>query len=255
MIKKVTEHVLSSSTSAYTSATQHAFLAAAGDGNLSHALLSLWLSQDRIYAAHAYPRFIGRLIAAIPFGIQNTDGTVGASNDRILRTLVGALNNIVREVGFFDTIASEQGWDLDGWKERKGTRDYTAEMARVSSGDGEASLVEGLIFLWAMERVYLDAWNFVASRIRMHQNQDPSPTNTVVRKLVENWTSAEFEEFVDELERLVDDLGAGFVGDAHADLVRKAQRVWDRVVELEKDFWPEVGEETTMWRNPEQEYS
>jgi formylaminopyrimidine deformylase / aminopyrimidine aminohydrolase len=156
MSKKVAEHVLSYSIPSYSSATQHPFLVAAGDGHLSPELLSLWLSQDRIYAAHAYPRFIGRLIAAIPFGIQSTDGSAAALNDRILKILVSALNNIVREVGFFDTIAGEQGWNLDRWKERKGTRDYTAEMSRVSSGGGEASLVEGLVFLWAMERVRKD---------------------------------------------------------------------------------------------------
>jgi formylaminopyrimidine deformylase / aminopyrimidine aminohydrolase len=89
----------------------------------------------------------------------------------------------------------------------------------------------------------------------MRQNQDTSPADAVVCKLVENWTSAEFEHFVDELAKLVDDLGANFTGEAHADVVRKAQKVWDRVLELEKDFWPEAGEELSMWRIPEPEYS
>jgi hypothetical protein len=39
---------------------------------------------------------------------------------------------------------------MEGWIERKGTRDYTAEMFRVAS----SGLFEGLVFLWAMERVW-----------------------------------------------------------------------------------------------------
>jgi thiaminase len=135
----------------YTAATEHSFLSSAGAGTLSSSRLSLWLAQDRLYAAHAYPRFIGRLLTSIPYSsLHALDSPQEAANDRILKILVYALDNVVREVGFFGEVA--QKWDLQvkGWRERKGTRDYTAEMARVST---EGTLEDGLIFLWAMERV------------------------------------------------------------------------------------------------------
>jgi thiaminase len=146
----ITTHLLSQATKpSYSSATSaHPFIALAANGTLSDELLSFWLHQDRIYAARAYPPFIGSLIANIPFGqIPGPD-----ESQRILKILVFSLENIVREVGFFEDTASTWGLDVDRWKERKGTRDYTAEMARMSRS---GRIEEGLLFLWAMEKVCL----------------------------------------------------------------------------------------------------
>ena len=57
---------------------------------------------------------------------------------------------MIREVGFFDDLGAAHGFDVNGWKERKGTRDSLAEMTRVSS---EEVLFDGLVLLWAMEKV------------------------------------------------------------------------------------------------------
>ena len=131
-------------------ATEHEFLQMAAKSELSPALLSLWLSQDRIYAAHAYPRFIGALIAKIPFSSADTIGSaVEEKNQKILKALTDSLVNVVREASFFHNIAQHHGFNLDQWPERQGTRNYTAEMARVAS---LGSLQEGLVFLWAMEK-------------------------------------------------------------------------------------------------------
>lgn len=137
----------------YSAATQHAFLSAAGSGSLTDLSLSLWLSQDRIYAAHAYPRFIGLLISKIPFvSSHSLDSAEEQRNQRILKLLVYSLDNIVREAAFFKETSKKWGLDIERWSERKATRDYTAEMARVASLE---SLESGLVFLWAMERVYI----------------------------------------------------------------------------------------------------
>ena len=145
----LTQHLLSLPTKpTYEAATQHAFLAQARDGTLPPSRLALWLSQDRIYAAHGYPKFIGSLISRIPFNPSDEiDGPEEKKNERILKILAFSLENVVREVSFFRDTAKEWNLQLDGWLERKGTRDYTAEMARVSQ-----SLEDGLVFLWAMER-------------------------------------------------------------------------------------------------------
>lgn len=151
--KSLTSHLTSLRTARpYSSATRHPFLTAAGTRTLPAARLSLWLSQDRIYAAHAYPRFIGSLISHIPFSRTHALASVAeARNQSILRTLVYALENIVREVGFFSETAERWGLELEGWQERKGTRDYTAEMVRVVGGG--QGIEAGIIFLWAMEKV------------------------------------------------------------------------------------------------------
>jgi formylaminopyrimidine deformylase / aminopyrimidine aminohydrolase len=159
--------------SPYTAATQHDFLRQAGDGTLPHDRLALWLAQDRIYAREAYPRFIGSLLSLLPltaspistassantapkssssFQVANQPQALPSQlQDRILKILVFSLENVVREVNFFGETARKWGLDLECWKERKGTRDYTAEMVRVVQPG--SSFEDGLVFLWAMERV------------------------------------------------------------------------------------------------------
>jgi thiaminase len=152
MSSSLTKHLLTLQISPpYSLATQHTFLTQAGKGNLPHSRLALWLSQDRIYAGHAYPCFIGALISRIPF--HQADAIFGPKeqhNQKILTILVKCLDNIVQEIGFFGEVAGKWNLNMEGFIERKGTRDYTAEMARISSS---GSFTDGLIFLWAMERV------------------------------------------------------------------------------------------------------
>jgi len=148
-VRSITAHLLSLSTRpTYSSATKtHSFLASAADGTLSNDRLSFWLCQDYIYAAHAYPRFIGSLISHIPFDQPQPHADYSQT---ILRILVGALENIIVEADFFRNTAKR--WDLNFEKqsERKETRDYTAEMVRVAA---TGRIEEGLLFLWAMEKV------------------------------------------------------------------------------------------------------
>ncbi|TFK49117.1 heme oxygenase-like protein [Heliocybe sulcata] len=225
----------------YSAAVEHDFLTACGSGTVSHDLLAFWLAQDRLYAAHAYPRFIGLLIAKIPY--SSTDGInsgAEARNARILKVLTYALENVVREVGFFKETSVEWNLDVDGWRERKTTRDYTAEMLRVAA---LGTLQDGLVFLWAMERVYLDAWRYVGSVLDKYTaTQALNPTTTAVSNFVSNWTNPDFIKFVDDLAELVNDLGIT----AGTEAWRKSEEVWARVVELEEAFWPVSGEEKTM---------
>ena len=148
-MKTLTEHLNSITTPThFKAAVAHPFLLAAATRTLPAQRLALYLYQDRIYAAQAYPRFISQLITKIPLD----DANKTARATRTLTLLVGCLTNIVREVAFFDTTAHTYNLPLDHgyWRERKATRDYTAEMARIGA---LASLEDGLVFLWAMEKV------------------------------------------------------------------------------------------------------
>ncbi|RDB29883.1 Bifunctional TENA2 protein [Hypsizygus marmoreus] len=251
----ITQH-LGSRTCApvYSSATRtHPFLISAANGTLTSSTLSFWLAQDRIYAAHAYPRFIGSLISRIPLG-QNT--LPSAVSQRILDVLVYALQNVLREVAFFDEVAKKWGLDLDR-KERKGTRDYTAEMARVS---GTGIIEEGLLFLWAMEKVswlrsthitkmgavligarcqvYLDAWSNVHEKLLSNASAGRASDEALL-SLADNWSSPEFRRFVDDLAQVVDEVYRVLGNDTW----EAAEYIWDRVIELEEGFWPKEEEE------------
>ncbi|TRM61721.1 hypothetical protein BD626DRAFT_500344 [Schizophyllum amplum] len=202
---KLTTHLASLREDLYSVATRtHPFLAAAGSGKLPASTLGYWLSQDKIYASQAYPKFIGHTIAGIPY----EDATREALNKRVLSILLFSLQNV----------------------ERKGTRDYTAEMARLAS----ASLEENMVFLWAMEKAYLDVWTNVKSGLGAS-----SISGQPINDLSENWTCEEFVKFVDDLGDIVDDF------DIQPDSAswKRAEEVWERTIELEASFWPEIGEE------------
>jgi thiaminase len=171
--ESLTEHLVSlhSTPRPYSAATEHPFLSAAGNGTLSDPLLALWLSQDRIYAAHAYPRFIGLLISKIPFSSSDAlDSTKEKHNQKVLKILAFSLENVVREAAFFKDTSQKWGLDMECWKERKATRDYTAEMARVSS---YGSLKDGVIFLWAMEKAstWSSELSISAASLQMYVNR------------------------------------------------------------------------------------
>ncbi|KAK2461218.1 hypothetical protein APHAL10511_006745 [Amanita phalloides] len=232
----LTNHLLSLvTTTPYSDAIAHPFLESAAKGTLDPALLALWLSQDRIYAMHAYPRFIGALIANIRFcathGVSSREELM---NQRILKMLAFALECVMKEAEFFKETARKHNLPLDGWKERKGTRDYTAEMCRVAVGMG---IEEGLVFLWAMEKVYLDAWTIV--RKRLASVKETNASKQCVTPFAENWSAPQFAKFVDDLASLVNDLGIKPGSQTWAN----AEHIWNRVVELEADFWPNAGEE------------
>lgn len=147
----LTGYLLSPENPWRTATTEHTFLTEAKNGTLPLAKLAFWLAQDRIYAAHAYPRFIGALISRIPF--QPTDAVSGPNerrNQETLKVLVSCLDNIVREISFFGDTAKKYQMDIESYAERKATRDYTAEMSRVAL---TSTFEEGLVFLWAMEQV------------------------------------------------------------------------------------------------------
>ncbi|KAJ3811658.1 heme oxygenase-like protein [Lentinula aff. lateritia] len=238
MSPSLTKYLTSSFTAAYTSAIKHSFLTAAGSGTLDHNLLALWLAQDRIYAAHAYPKFIGSLISNIPFNSKDShNSSQELLNQRIFKLLLFSLQNVDREVGFFQETAQKWCLNQEGWPERKGTRNYTAEMSRISN---HGTVIDGLIFLWAMERVYLDAWTYVRDLTNtsvpfiLSSESTPTPTNSAILSLSDNWSCPEFVKFVDDLADLVDSLG---IQPGSAEWSR-AKEVWARVIELEADFWP-----------------
>ena len=94
-------------------------------------------------------------------------------------------------------------------------------------------------------QVYFDAWSNVKRLLSASADLDKGSSAPAVRKFATNWSSPEFEEFVDALGKLVDGLNI----EQGSDEWERAGEVWKRVVELEVGFWPEDGEESSMKRS------
>jgi thiaminase len=242
--------------------THHPFLAAAGEGRISKAKLSQWLSQDRLYA-QSYVRFIGLLLSKVqlPAGPPRQPTTEG----RVFDVLVESLVNIQRELRFFEDTAVEYGLDLtappdedddddDGaknlWRQPQPdpltvrptptTRAYIDLF--MSAASPAASLLEGMLVLYATEYCYFYAWKFAA----LHQSASRGPATdadggALRQKFIPNWASDEFSHFVTRLQGVTDELGAQ-IKDAQAFEKDRSKCLvwWKQVLWLEERFWPPV---------------
>ncbi|BGP55546.1 hypothetical protein JCM8202_001650 [Rhodotorula sphaerocarpa] len=238
-------------------ATEHPFLAAAGRRELTREKLSEWLTQDRFYALHGYPKFVASLIAALPLASPTHQHQARDT----LALLAYALTNIARETEFFDSLPPRFLVDMEadpspderdvrfktnlgslqGKMMRPTTRAFVdllistgAEAGRIGGG-----MEEGLVLLWAMEKLYNTAWRYAASLSPVpSSSRNPSDprTSAALDELVANWTNDEFGEFVAECEREVDklDLQEG------TEQWERAEEIFKYVLYLEQRFWPDI---------------
>ncbi|GAA5996622.1 uncharacterized protein JCM10292_003093 [Rhodotorula paludigena] len=222
-------------------ATQHPFLAAAGKHELSSAKLSEWLTQDRMYALHG-----SSLISALPLSSPAHQ----TASQSTLSLLSYALSNIHREVGFFDSLSPRFGLDLatrptaaaggagrlEGSLMRTETRAYVNLLIATGAEAGRngGGMEEGLVLLWAMEKLYNQAWIFAAS----HKPTDPRTTDertsAALAELIDNWTNDEFAEFVKRCEEAVEGLN---LQEGTEEWIR-AEEMFKYTLYLEQRFWP-----------------
>ena len=250
----LTSFLVSTSGPQFKAATQSPFLIAAGHGTLSKEKLSEWLSQDRLYA-QAYIGFIGSLLGHVkpparhvPF--SDHDKSI---HWRIVHSLRAAQDNIFRELKFFEDSAAKYGLDLEANSTEgpfgpvKATTDYIKLFRRfsceISFDELQGSdwvLLNGLVVLWATERCYLEAWRFALSQQDSMKTSADADGGALRDSFIPNWTSREFTEFVQQLERLVDEL----MDEAHLGLIQDAQSLckmlWEEVLDIERRFWPEM---------------
>ncbi|EXJ96391.1 hypothetical protein A1O1_01517 [Capronia coronata CBS 617.96] len=252
---RLTTLLLESDAQSLDAACQHPFLRLAGSGSLPKSTLSRWLSQDRLYA-QTYIGFIGALIARVdlPHGhIPEKDKDKQSSlRWRIVRLLSSALENILRELAFFDTTARKYGLSLDAPSRSDGvfaaepaTQEYI-DLFRSFGADPSRSLLEGLVVLWATENVYLRAWTHAAmftnateeNRSKDGDSAADLDSGALRSAFIPNWSSIEFEEFVDEIAEVTDLLAEREGALDHGLDVYMA--LWARVLDVEARFWPQV---------------
>ncbi|KAF3245970.1 hypothetical protein TWF128_009311 [Orbilia oligospora] len=214
----ITTHLLTLCPTAYKSATEHPFLTAAATNTLPTALLLQWLLQDRHYAL-TYISFIGALLSKLT--IPTTSNRLSTLSWKIANTLIFSLNNIKAELALFD-------------------KDMFA-----GAGSGKASLLEGMVVLWATERCYFDAWGFAkrssgGDKSSTTGEEKERKSDVMTRIFIPNWTSEEFEEFVDTLEELVNGIVKDEGVEVGSEVWGRCEATWRQVLWLEEGFWPDV---------------
>lgn len=230
----LTTHLLSYSRPAFTAATQHPFLRLCGEATIADSTLLNWLKQDRLYAL-TYVTFIGSLLSKL--SISSEPGRVETLEWRVADLLITALSLIRKELVMFeDVLRQELGWGKNAEAEVRARTETQAYLDLFAGAAGPSqSLLVGMTVLWATEKCYLTSWRWAAS------NGDKSgvASNNVLQRLfIPNWTSTEFEGFVDNIGRLVDELAQN-VEVGGKEWV-KCERVWTQVLWAEEHFWPRV---------------
>jgi thiaminase len=179
--------------SAWARATRHPFLLGARDGTLPAGAFDTWLVQDHHYVGDLL-RFQARLLARTPRPAQ--------------AVLAAGTVALVDELAWFEELAGRRGLDLDAPR-LPATVAYAELLDRVDAADVPTALTA----LWAIERVYLDAWTVAA------------PGAPEYAAYVAHWTTPEFAAYVDGLAAAADAFGG-----RHDDVVLE-------VLDAEVAFW------------------
>jgi thiaminase len=151
-------------------ATRHPFLDAVRDGTISDTAFNRWLGQDALFVADLLS-FQARLLARAPRRARSViaEGCVALS----------------AELDWFEVQAAHRGIQLDS-PPLPATLAYRKLLERLDT----APYPEAVTALWALERVYLQAWAFAAS------------TASPFSEFTEHWTEPGFAAYVASLAEL-----------------------------------------------------
>lgn len=121
----------------------------------------------------------------------------------------------------------------------------------MSAGASGVPLLEGMVVLWATEYAYLQAWKYASSVAKGDgdgggdgQRRDPKDDldgGALREQFIPNWSSDEFEAFVNRIRDLVDEMVGNVKGAEEGELMREqCLEWWRQVLWLEEQFWPDV---------------
>lgn len=157
---------------AWERATRHPFVAGVRDGTLTESAFAAWLVQDYRFVGHLL-RFQARLVARAPRSAQ--------------AVLAAGTVALVDELGWFERQVGALGLDLDA-PELPATTAYLDLLDRLDGVEAPIAMA----MLWAVERVYLDAWSYAA------------PGAPAFRDCVSHWTTPAFAVYVRQLQDAAD---------------------------------------------------
>ncbi|PNS14651.1 hypothetical protein CAC42_1673 [Sphaceloma murrayae] len=242
MALKLTDRLMALDRPGFKAATQHHWLRLIGQGKLPREAQLKWLHQDRMYAL-SYVAFIGSLVAKVKL-----PATVDRRNSlewRISDMLIEALVNIRRELTMFEDILRQHyGWGRDPDEPVPEANPATTVYQSLfcSATAPNVPLVAGLAALWATERCYLESWRF-AKQQNMASDGLIYSDDVVRQILIPNWTSTEFESFVNDVGQLMNELSERD-GSTEADRVQ-CESFWRQVLWCEERFWPDIEQDGT----------
>ncbi|KAJ5105839.1 hypothetical protein NUU61_003186 [Penicillium alfredii] len=112
----------------------------------------------------------------------------------------------------------------------------------MSAGSAGVSVLEGLAVLWATEVCYLRSWRYASSFLKEREanpSSDDTDGGALRDKFIPNWSSAEFEAFVNGIGDVLDEMAESIKGAEEAEMMRgRCLEWWRQVVWLEERFWP-----------------
>ena len=144
----LTAHLLTVCGHQFAQATEQPFLSHAGCGSLAPGPLVQWLAQDGHYS-RGYIRFVSQLLAKLR--LPQTANSQFHPMYRTMDLLISALNNMRREMSFFEITATKYNLTLSNDPPNPITRAYLDLFLSASSAS--SSLLEGLVVLWGTEHV------------------------------------------------------------------------------------------------------
>jgi thiaminase len=246
----LTTHLLSINHDQLLSTTRHPFLARAANGTLPKPLVAQWLANDFQYL-RVYKGISEQTLAII----RRTQPKVSASNPENVETrlaawLEAAIQNGTREENLFQEVAGIYKLDISITEATKneGLIRYESLLNAFTGNEHKAFIpwLEGAVILWAMEKVYYEAWSW--SRKQDTQSSPRSYDNdqdggAMRREFIPNWSNRDFLMFVEQLERVINEgVSTAVKGDDEAwkQIKIRSEAVWNLVLDAEERFWPDV---------------
>jgi thiaminase len=243
----LTTHLLSVSHDQLLRITHHQFLARAANGTLPKQLVERWLSNDLQYI-QIY-KGLGKHTIGILRRAKATREFEVVEN-RMTAWLEAAILNGEREERLFADVAGRYAMDITLTESTKneGLRLYENLYCAVTTSKNPEFLpwLEPAIILWAMEKVYYEAWSWAQQQDAQSapQTYEKDQDGGAMRKeFIPNWANDAFLAFVQQLQHIVDDwIGAAINGDNDLSIQVKSrsERVWKEVLDAEEVFWPDM---------------
>lgn len=249
----LTSHLLNTCAAPFRQATQRPFLSHAGCGSLAAEPLSQWLVQDGHYA-RGYIRFVGQLLAKIR--LPQTPNSQFHPMYRTMDLLISALNNMRREMQFFEITATKYGLALGTEPPNPITRALMDLFVNATSSS--ASLLEGMVALWGTEHVrshappqrsaqtnpsqcYRSAWQYAATfTSALPTSASDSHIIALHQVLIPNWTSPASSKFLDATRALVDELANITTTRDGKEEMARCEEVFRQICWLAERFWPAI---------------
>jgi thiaminase len=246
----LTTHLLSVNHEQLLRITHHSFLSRAANGTLPKSLVAQWLANDLQYLK-IYKGLSEHTLALVrrtqPEAAESDSENV---QTRLIAWLEAAVQNGTREENLFQEVADMYKMDISITEATKnqGLKLYKAMYSTLTTSNRSAFLpwLEGAVTLWAMEKVYYEAWSWAR-----RQDAQTSPKTydndqdggAMRREFIPNWSNRDFLMFVEQLERIINEAVSTAVnGDDESwkQVKSRIDLVWEAVLGAEEAFWPDV---------------